>query len=56
MLDANAPVLEISDSDGFRGDLGHNDLTKERTGTKEATSAAALVLADKKDDVIRRTP
>lgn len=64
MLDADSPVLEISDSDGFRADLGHNDLKTERTGTKHpsssivilGTSAATLVLSDKKGNVVWRTP
>ncbi len=48
--------IETSDADGFRAILGTADLTTPRTGERYKTSAASLVLLDKKDNVIWKAP
>lgn len=56
MLNSESPVLELEDGNGFRSDLGSNELTNTRTGAKSRTSAASLVLTGKDDKVLWSAP
>jgi len=56
VIDSDTPVMELSDTDGFRADLGRNALVTPKTGANETTSAAALVLSNKKGQILWRTP
>jgi hypothetical protein len=55
LIDAK-PVIELSDANGFRADLGRNDLATPRTGGTHSTSAATLVLSGKDGKVLWSAP
>jgi hypothetical protein len=48
--------LDITDADGFSTTVGVADLTIPKTGEKQKTSAASVVLFDKDNKVIWRAP
>lgn len=50
------PSLELEDNEGFSTILGRSDLVENRTGRKERTPAASLVLFDKDKKVLWSAP
>jgi hypothetical protein len=56
LIDADTPVIEVSDTKGFRADLGRNRFVASRTGNTQTTSAAALVFANKDGKVLWSAP
>ena len=48
--------LDISDDEGFKADLGIQELVRPHTGETHRTSAASLVLFDKDKNVIWKAP
>lgn len=55
-VDKSGPLLLMSDKDAFQARLGTTDLQIPRTGESRTTSAASLILFDKKGNVIWRAP
>lgn len=55
LIDAK-PAIELSDANGFRADLGRNELVTPRTGGPHSTSAATLVLSGKDGKVLWSAP
>jgi hypothetical protein len=54
--DSGGPSLTIEDSDGYSSALGRSDLVLTKTGKKEQTPAASLVLFDKDKKVLWSAP
>jgi hypothetical protein len=52
----SGPKLAIEDSDGYSSVLGRSDLIQAKTGKKEQTPAASLVLFDKEKKVLWSAP
>lgn len=56
LMDSGKPVLEVTDDNGFRADLGSNDLVTPTTGSQATTSAATLMLSTKDGKIIWSSP
>lgn len=54
--DPEGPSLELEDNEGFSTILGRSDLIETRTGRKERTPAASVVLFGKDKQVLWSAP
>jgi hypothetical protein len=50
------PLIAITDSRGFKTNIGVSELTTIKTGENHTTSASSVVLFDKEGDVIWKAP
>ena len=56
LLNSDLSSIEVSDSQGYRADLGKSNLFTDKTGQTRQTSAASLVMSGKDDKVLWSAP
>jgi hypothetical protein len=54
--DAGGPSVSVTDKEGYSADLGRTDLVVPKTGKKEQTPTASLVLFNKDKNVLWSAP
>ena len=55
-VDEDGPNITVEDKEGYSTEIGGTDLVQTKTGKKEQTPAASLVLFDKDKKVLWSAP